>query len=188
MNIHNFIRNLPQKYMNNRLRPMFYWNDCLRKGRNLKGIEIGVREGKHAKILLKNLDIEELFLIDPYLEYECHNSVYEQKFLTDAKKISRDRLSAYEDKIHWYYVSSDNALNHFENDYFDFVYIDGCHTYEQVSKDIMNYYSLVKKGGIIGGDDFRANYSGLCMAVLDFVNAYDFKLNGKFNDWWIEIL
>ena len=35
----------------------------------------------------------------------------------------------------------------------DFIFIDGDHTYEGVKKDYEMYYTLMKKGGIIGFHD-----------------------------------
>ena len=42
----------------------------------------------------------------------------------------------------------------FPDQYFDWVYIDGDHTYEVVLKDLEFYYPLVKKGGYLCGDDY----------------------------------
>lgn len=36
---------------------------------------------------------------------------------------------------------------------FDFVYIDGDHSYEGVSRDLLNYYDLINPGGVIGFHD-----------------------------------
>jgi len=37
----------------------------------------------------------------------------------------------------------------------DFVWIDGDHRPEQITKDIANYYPKVKKGGLFGGHDWN---------------------------------
>ena len=43
---------------------------------------------------------------------------------------------------------------------FDFVWIDGDHSYEQCKKDILNYLPLVKKPGICGGHDYEGIIGG----------------------------
>jgi len=40
------------------------------------------------------------------------------------------------------------------DDFFDFIYIDGCHKYECVKKDIENSLKKLKRGGILAGHDF----------------------------------
>jgi len=49
---------------------------------------------------------------------------------------------------------------------FDFIYIDGMHTYDQVKLDVINYLPFIKKGGFIGGHD----YAPLHQQVIDAVN------------------
>ena len=39
---------------------------------------------------------------------------------------------------------------------FDFIFIDGLHTYEQLTKDCHNYYSILKHEGIFSGHDYNA--------------------------------
>ena len=46
------------------------------------------------------------------------------------------------------------AAAQFPDDYFDFVYLDGDHTYDGVKTDIASYLPKVKSNGIIAGDDY----------------------------------
>ena len=50
---------------------------------------------------------------------------------------------------------------------FDFIFIDGLHTYEQLTKDCHNYYSKVKTGGIFSGHDYQT-IPGVNKAVCEF--------------------
>jgi hypothetical protein len=61
---------------------------------------------------------------------------------------------------------SDDAIIDLKEQQYDFVYIDGMHTYEQVKKDILNYKDLIKPGGFIGGHDYSDYW-------LDVVKAVD---------------
>jgi predicted O-methyltransferase YrrM len=65
--------------------------------------------------------------------------------------------------------TSDDAASDFEDGSFDFVYIDGIHTYEAVKKDIVNYLPKVKKGGVIGGHDYTNQIEHL-VGVYEAVN------------------
>jgi predicted O-methyltransferase YrrM len=49
--------------------------------------------------------------------------------------------------------------------FFDVVYIDASHDYESVKKDIETWYSKVKSGGIICGDDYTDGWPGVKKAV-----------------------
>jgi predicted O-methyltransferase YrrM len=83
--------------------------------------------------------------------------------------------------------TSDDAVNDFEDESFDFVYIDGIHTYDQVKKDIQNYLPKVKKGGVIGGHDYVNG--GHLVGVYNAVNEMFGKPDKVFVDKsWIKFL
>eukprot|EP00927_Polykrikos_kofoidii_P014338 TRINITY_DN1627_c0_g2_i1.p1 TRINITY_DN1627_c0_g2~~TRINITY_DN1627_c0_g2_i1.p1 ORF type:complete len:504 (-),score=82.17 TRINITY_DN1627_c0_g2_i1:168-1679(-) len=50
---------------------------------------------------------------------------------------------------------------------FDFVFIDGPHTYSNVRNDIISWLPRVRRGGIIAGHDFTAAHPPLLWAVLE---------------------
>lgn len=163
----------------------------LKGHKELVGCEVGVHNAENAENILKELDIEKLYLVDPYLPYEqCGKPV--AKFKGDAlKKASFDKLKKWKDKIVWIYKTSEGAHEDIENGSLDFVYIDGNHTYENVIEDIGFWKSKVKVGGLICGHDYqmkddvkkavdeiygkRVNY-GLCFEVKPGRPVYD---------WWV---
>lgn len=75
---------------------------------------------------------------------------------------------------------SDEYLDLYEDKSFDYVYIDGLHTYEQTKKDLVNWFDKVKSGGVLGGHDYFVNSSsykfGVIEAVDEFVKEYQSKL------------
>lgn len=164
------------------------------KGSNITGVEIGVQYGHHALILLKNLNIDKLYLIDPYKCYYGYSNLkndtiassFEQTDYDSAYNYTREYLKDYMDRIVFIKKLSSKAVENIPNGV-DFVYIDGNHSYSYVLNDLINYYPLVKKGGIIGGHDFRLSL-GVPFAVIDFVNkmGIDKKYcSGGHFDWWI---
>jgi len=82
------------------------------------------------------------------------------------------RFAPYGERFKQYRQISNDALDNFEDGQFDLIFIDGLHTYEQVSWDCENYYSKVKKGGVFAGHDFDA-----IPAVKQAVEAFAAKMN-----------
>lgn len=50
--------------------------------------------------------------------------------------------------------SSTRASTFFNDNTVDFIFIDAGHTYEDVCSDILNWFRVVKKGGILCGHDY----------------------------------
>ena len=93
---------------------------------------------------------------------------------------------------------SSDAVEIFEDESIDFIFIDGNHSYEYVLEDLENYYPKVKIGGILCGDDYFMNaddYNGKKMvqeAVNDFSEKYSLELHtqGTHGDYpknWVMI-
>jgi hypothetical protein len=165
-----------------------------KKGGGLVGIEIGVAAGEHAISLLENLNIERIYLIDPYEDYElylegkAHYGI-DQLVLSETEVLARARLEKYRSKIIWLKKYSSEALN-FIDEKVDFVYIDGNHQYEFVVEDIDNYFPLLKESGVLGGHDFyngfQREHDGVINAVTSFSVSHGLQLRSELPDWWIE--
>jgi SAM-dependent methyltransferase len=68
---------------------------------------------------------------------------------------------------------SHEKLNEFEDDYFDWVYIDAAHDYLSVKKDLEIAFRKVKNGGIVAGHDYlRWGDRGIRFGVLEAVNNF----------------
>jgi GR25 family glycosyltransferase involved in LPS biosynthesis len=61
--------------------------------------------------------------------------------------------------------SSSIAVLKYENESLDFVFIDGSHDYDSVREDILNWLPKIKPGGMIAGDDYSNEWSGVMKAV-----------------------
>lgn len=137
----------------------------------LVGVEIGVYKGENAYNIFKTLNIDALYLIDPYTQRPLDYA--------KAKKTIRG-LGLAIFKI----ATSEDAAKRIPNN-LDFVYIDGNHEYEYVKKDIEIYYPKVKSGGVIGGHDFCGSNIGVCIAAIEFSQKNNLTLFGWDKDWWI---
>lgn len=81
-------------------------------------------------------------------------------------------------------------VDNYEDESFDYVYIDSDHSYEATSKDIELWWPKVKKGGILAGHDYnsRNKLYGVVEAVNEFVennNIEYFHLTSEYPKSWI---
>ena len=76
-----------------------------------------------------------------------------------------------------------NVVNNFKDNDYDFIYIDGSHTYESVKRDLELYLPKLKKGGIIGGHDYSQIWPGVIEAVNEVVGNPD---KNFIDDSWIK--
>lgn len=115
--------------------------------------EIGVLEGYYSKKILEQ-NPKTLYLIDVWMPLENYeditNNINYPNALEKVKKIS----DSYPNKCVIIKEASIEAAKKFKNDFFDFIYIDSNHCYEEVKKDIINWFPKVKNGGILGGHDY----------------------------------
>ena len=148
------------------------------KGRkNLVGCEIGVAFGYHAHAIFRTLDIQKLYLIDPYNDAD---GVYPK----DTRKSMFRLLKKYMPRIRFCMCDSDEAVCLIPDSSLDFIYIDGLHSYKQVKKDINNYVKKLKPGGIICGHNFEV--PGVAKAVVECLGT-DIGTSYYTVDWWKRI-
>ncbi len=113
------------------------------------GVEVGVDSGEYGVTLCKaGLKV---YGVDPYVSY------YDYKLPNKGSNKNHYEVAAANLKEYDYtFIKkfSMEALNDFEDNSLDFVYIDGNHTLPYVSQDILEWQRKVKKGGIISGHDY----------------------------------
>ena len=129
--------------------------------------EIGVLDGEHAAEILQYCKPKELWLIDPWENYDTY-----QRYRGNYEKVKK--LFANNESVKIIKNHSVEASKLFEDHYFDVVYIDGNHTYDYVKADIAHWLPKVKKDGFICGDDFnlQAGWPGVYRAVAEFIIKY----------------
>lgn len=128
----------------------------LENKKGLVGVEIGTDRGLNALNILENLDIEKLYLVDPYTIYRNLTNVgcnLTEEQCISIEKEAHSRLEKYKDKIVWIKDLSENAVKLIP-DNLDFAYIDGNHRYEYAKNDIMLYTPKVKDGGLVICHDY----------------------------------
>ena len=111
------------------------------------GVEIGVNQGEYGITLCKaGL---KMYGVDCFENYVGYKRVGEYK--TPYKEAVAN-LKGYDYKIIPKY--SMDALEDFEDNSLDFVYIDGNHTLPYICMDIFGWERKVRRGGIISGHDY----------------------------------
>ena len=161
-----------------------YWDEYNQPLRHLIGVEIGVAKGVNAEKILDLLNIRELVLVDPWVNYidertgisaaspdDLSKDVNSEKLFNKNCEIVKKKFSN-NPKVRIIKDYSVNAAKMFDNEYFDFVYIDGHHDYAEVLKDLEAWYPKLKKFGVMCGDDY-GHPSGL--GVVQAVNEFAYK-------------
>jgi predicted O-methyltransferase YrrM len=130
-------------------------------------IEIGSFVGESTILFAQSF--KEVIAIDPFLEgYDDEDPTSKLFDFDNVYQTYLDRITVYSN-IQTIVDTSDNAVKELVGKQFDFVYIDGLHTYEGVKTDIVNYLPLVKTGGVIGGHDYTDKIPHL-VGVYNAVN------------------
>ena len=116
-------------------------------------VEIGTAKGDFADFILENSINSTLYCIDPYLSYTDYDDSLNTQIGDNYFYKTYDRLkSKYGDRVQFIRKFSQDALNDIPNN-IDFLYIDGNHRFEYVSKELELYYPKVKSNNYIIGDD-----------------------------------
>lgn len=140
--------------------------DLLKDKSNIVGLEIGCDVGDTAYALLENNPNLTLHSIDPYTDYVDWNGNFlksrDEMYFSVLK-----RMEKFGNRFVLHRTTSDEKFEDFSDEEFDFIFIDGLHTYEQLSKDCVNYYSKVKNNGIFSGHDFQT-IAGVNKAATEF--------------------
>jgi len=59
--------------------------------------------------------------------------------------------------VHDDFSTNLELIKSFPDEYFDFVYIDGDHSYKGAKSDLINYFRKLRSGGVIAGHDYCCN-------------------------------
>lgn len=161
-------------------RPMTLFVKDYMGDRLLTGCEIGVASAINALSILKTLNIDKLYLIDPYTTFHGKGGL--RSYKTEYSRAEK-KLTAFKDKVLWLIAYSSDAI-HYLPPKLDFAYIDGNHTYQHVKSDLRLYFEQIRHGGVIGGHDCHASYTGLMRAVVEFAQEKELDLHGERKDFW----
>lgn len=169
--------------------------------KNSIGAEIGVLKGEFTKNILSIVRPRRLHLIDPYW------LVYGERFNWNTKHDEYGRLTTWDafiaaQKVISKYDKEGICVLHigksveclpiFRDAYFDWVYLDSTHSYEDTMSELELLRVKVSPSGLITGHDWQDDpdhiHAGLKKAVVEFCDRYDWELivRDHFLNWAIK--
>jgi SAM-dependent methyltransferase len=127
------------------------------------GVEVGTQTGRFAEVIIRKARPKKLWTLD--ISYASFAWSKMQQYIDQGVLEVLEGRSA-------------NLLAKFDDEYFDFIYIDGDHSYQGVSDDIQVSYQKLRKGGLMIFNDFTSwspfegTAYGVYRAVCEAAKAY----------------
>ena len=130
------------------------------KQRNVKRIlEIGSYAGESINMFKQVLgDDVVIVAIDPWDTLDDENDLIHENDFHQVERVYNEAVLSHQRIVKCKLYSQDIA-DMFADEYFDWLYVDGLHTYKQVKIDLELYVSKVKENGIISGHDYEIEYT-----------------------------
>lgn len=137
--------------------------------------ELGVDIGGFSSSIIHFTQPKKLYLIDAWNSERYSSSKMaevENKFFEEIRSGQIELIRGL----------STEVVNNFQDNYFDWIYIDTDHSYETTAKELELYRNKVKADGMICGHDYIVgNWNahiryGVMEAVSEFCNSYDWEL------------
>lgn len=139
-------------------------------GQGIRCMEVGVKDGIHAKTMLDLLQPSIMYLVDVWEDIVItHHSTFHDIYHASAFRDCLELLKGYSNCVYVHDLSQ-KVLPKFPPNCLDFAYIDANHTEEAVEADVRNCVRLVRVGGVVGGHDYLVT-NPLQMIALGVHNA-----------------
>jgi len=153
---------------------------------NPVGVELGVSSGNFSTVLLQRYNFKEFYCIDSWSS-KSHSM---EQYLKAYNKLKQFKVA------NIIRSSFKEFLNEIEDEYFDFIYIDGYARKAGMTEYLNNvfketieqWYCKLKPGGIYSGHDYYEKWQGTIEDVNDFAEKHNKQINvttEKKKSWWI---
>ena len=119
--------------------------------------EIGVWKGHLARYIFRNTDkVKSYWSVDPWTLFPPGHGRSSRMTMEDWDIMYQRACSdmVYFPGIKVMRLKSEDAAPLFKDRFFDLVFIDAMHDYDNVKKDIGLWLPKVKKGGVLSGHDY----------------------------------
>lgn len=148
-----------------------------------KVCEVGVYAGKNSQRILSNNKPSKLFLVDLWKSFSGEDGQLDHSQATFDRALDQVKAS-FDNNPDVDIIVGDatETAATFEDEYFDWVYIDASHDYKSVYDQLNVWYPKVKKGGYLAGHDYslRDNQQkkwGVSRAVNQFCAENNLQIN-----------
>ena len=129
--------------------------------------EVGIGYGTHAKHILKNTDIDRLYLVDPVKQYE--NDFFSDDIMSKEPELEGNNFNelfglinkelSFKNEIITFLRKPSITVTQDEiaDGTLDCVFIDANHEYQHVLNDLNFWWRKIRSGGQMLGDDYYMN-------------------------------
>jgi hypothetical protein len=137
--------------------------------------ELGVDEGSFSEMILNTCNPRELHLVDFW-----GSERYNQNKRRGVEEKFKTQINSGKVKID--IGLSLDVAEKFEDNYFDWIYIDTDHSYRMTIKELETWSPKMKEKGIIAGHDFVVGYwdgmirYGVIEAVYEFCSKHNWEI------------
>jgi len=147
---------------------------------NYKFVEIGSWKGRSAAYMGAEIEFHSRYHRNKYkISFDTidtfEGSSEHQNMLKTLEKslydICKEQITPVSDYVNIIKGDSVEVSSRYEDESLDFVFIDGDHSYDGVTRDIKAYWPKVRIGGIISGHDYEGAWADCKRAVDDFFPA-----------------
>lgn len=157
-----------------------------------EAVEVGVQRGEFAHQLLAQWQGRRLHLVDPWRHLSDYSDIAngpDSEHETNLRH-TRDRLASYEGRYQIHRALSSEAIDRFQDESLDFVYLDANHSLAAVRDDLRLWFPKVKPGGILAGHDFLdgnlpEGQFGVATAVRQFADERNLALQLTDDPPWL---
>lgn len=146
-----------------------------------EGAEIGVAEGKFSEYICDTMgEGYKHHAIDPWSPNVEDRRSQLIGGRHSEKRYQQALTRLLPKKATIYRLRSIDAVMKFEPHSLDFVYIDGCHNFDSIMFDLIEWSKIVKPGGIVSGHDYyHFRWAGVVPAVDTYTRQHEIY------DWYI---
>ena len=137
-------------------------------GKKNVGIELGVAAGSFSQKMVSSGKFHKVFGVDTYDDYYHHVEEYREALRTIGLLENYSLLR----------MSFEDARALFDEDTFDFIYVDGfAHTGQEGGKTLTDWWPTLKVGGVLAGDDYHTDWPLVMWAVNEMAQQLGLELH-----------
>ncbi len=159
------------------------------------GAEVGVWCGSASSVLLNDCPSLTLHMIDRWSPFTPKCKEYAVKGDTMSRMSQREHDKAYGQASDAVKFAGNRAVIKrgesvkiaatYDNEYFDFVFIDAEHSMVAALSDMYAWYPKIKPGGLLCGHDYgHKRFPGVALAVKNFINDNNLKIDKETRSCW----
>jgi len=139
-------------------------------------VEVGVFKGEFSEEILKRNPQCHMYCVDPWSTYKFNYRTEEMQLRFYNECLKRLKPFIDGDRVTIIKKYSHDAVNQFEDNSLDVVYLDGDHHFDQIVIDIIKWHKKIKIGGMMAIHDYcHMRLGGVVEAVQAFTTTHNIR-------------